>query len=149
MYHMCCVFVKYSLPLFHWYRPSTQCAGIMKASSSCAVTQTAAWRCGTSETLPSHSKSPSLMVRYTTIIYYCFVKQTKIYILYYYQVGKTGLFGCCLILQEEIKQCGKKIFSLLFILVLRYNKHKAKAPTLVGFAYWQGIPTSDLISGDK
>lgn len=44
-------------------RPSTQWAGITKASSSCAATRTAAWPCGTSETPPSPSRSPFHMVR--------------------------------------------------------------------------------------
>lgn len=55
------MFVNISTP--SWCRPSIQSAGIMKGSSSCAVTQTAAWPCGTSETPPSHSRSPSLTVR--------------------------------------------------------------------------------------
>lgn len=49
-YNLCC-------------RPSIRPAGIMKESSSCAVTQMAAWPCGTSETLPSPSRSHSHMVR--------------------------------------------------------------------------------------
>ena len=55
---ICCGSVK--LYLCRVNRPSTQWAGIMKGSSSCAVTPTAAWPCGTSETPPSHSRSPTL-----------------------------------------------------------------------------------------
>lgn len=45
-------------------RPSIQSAGTMRGRRSCAVTQTAAWRCGTSETPPNLSRSPSLTVRH-------------------------------------------------------------------------------------
>lgn len=46
-----------------WRRRSIPSAGTTRGNSSCAATQTAAWRCGTSETPPSPSRSPSPTVR--------------------------------------------------------------------------------------
>lgn len=66
MIHLkCFMTLRETLTLCDRCRPSTLSAGITKGSSSCAVTRTAAWRCGTSETPPSHSRSPSLTVRHT------------------------------------------------------------------------------------
>lgn len=65
MIHLkCFMTLRETLTLCDRCRPSTLSAGITKGSSSCAVTRTAAWRCGTSETPPSHSRSPSLTVRH-------------------------------------------------------------------------------------
>ena len=88
--------------LFTWYRPSTQSAGITKESSSCAVTQMAAWHCGTSETPPSLSRSPSLMVRHAPTVF-----MKNINISSSNSWGHLGLSAACYLMKLAVfSVCG-------------------------------------------